>query len=506
MQSVNYLRSALFVDFDNIFISFERQQSEAAELFGSNPDRWVRWLEQQVPIDYRGVERDNLTRRVLVRRCYINPRSFHEYRPYFIRSGFEVVDCPPLTSQGKTSADIHMVVDMLDALAHPTRFDEFIVFSGDADFTPVLLRLRKYDRRTMVLAVGPSSPAYRASSDHLLDESIFLEKGLGIEDTGPAADRVLKEEISKPIKEVLRSIASRLEELANMTGQVAVIDLPGVYKKFPKFAQGENWLGFFSLRRMTEAVVATSGALVIVDEDPWWVETRKKESPVKSEEVELPTFQEIGAVVKEAVGTSHSPVVLASVAQKTTQKFGDQLRLSNWLGTGSFKALIERLELDNLRVSAVIPGFVFDPERHEEPRSLVATEEEQMQTEASPVARKVSSFTEMPHLTTSHYATVLREIAKEVNENGYHLTRTSKAVRDRCAGKGVPVARSHIGFILKGIVFSGHRFGANPETPLSLGEALFKNVLDLCDRSQMDLDQRGIDEVRVWILGDLDRE
>ena len=42
----------------------------------------------------------------------------------------------------KTGTDIHMVMDVLDTLEHRTRFDEFIVLSGDADFTPVLLRLR----------------------------------------------------------------------------------------------------------------------------------------------------------------------------------------------------------------------------------------------------------------------------------------------------------------------------------------------------------------------------
>jgi uncharacterized LabA/DUF88 family protein len=53
-----------------------------------------------------------------------------------------VVDCPPLTQRGKTSADVYMVMDVLDALEHKTEFDEFIILSSDADFTPVLLRLR----------------------------------------------------------------------------------------------------------------------------------------------------------------------------------------------------------------------------------------------------------------------------------------------------------------------------------------------------------------------------
>jgi uncharacterized LabA/DUF88 family protein len=80
---------------------------------------------------------------------------YGRFRPFFTRAAFRVVDCPPLTTRGKNSADIYMVLDILDALEHPTSFDEFILLSADADFTPVMLRLRAHDRRTVLLATGP---------------------------------------------------------------------------------------------------------------------------------------------------------------------------------------------------------------------------------------------------------------------------------------------------------------------------------------------------------------
>jgi hypothetical protein len=153
-----HVRSALFVDFDNIFINLQQLDNRYALEFATSPDRWLSWLEQDLPGTHADSERQ---RRILIRRAYLNPNAFASYRPYFIRSAFEVVDCPPLTSRGKTSTDIHMVMDILDALSHGTRFDEFIVLSGDADFTPVLLRLRQHDRRSAVLAPGYASPAYK---------------------------------------------------------------------------------------------------------------------------------------------------------------------------------------------------------------------------------------------------------------------------------------------------------------------------------------------------------
>jgi hypothetical protein len=69
-------------------------------------------------------------------------------------------------------------LDIVDLLQHETRCDEFIVFSADADFTPVRRKLRRYDRRTTVLAIGFPSAAYQASADVLIDEGQFLREAL----------------------------------------------------------------------------------------------------------------------------------------------------------------------------------------------------------------------------------------------------------------------------------------------------------------------------------------
>jgi uncharacterized LabA/DUF88 family protein len=82
---------------------------------------------------------------------------YQAYRHAFVRAGSEIIDCPPVTSHGKTSTDIYMGLDIVDLLQHGTRCDEFIVFSADADFKPVLRKLRRHDRRTSVLAIGLSA-------------------------------------------------------------------------------------------------------------------------------------------------------------------------------------------------------------------------------------------------------------------------------------------------------------------------------------------------------------
>ncbi|PPK93210.1 uncharacterized LabA/DUF88 family protein [Kineococcus xinjiangensis] len=155
-------RSALFVDFDNIYSGLADTDRRAAEAFATDPDRWVRWLSSGA--DTSGP----FERRFLVRICYLNPVAFGRFRPFFTRNGFKVVDCPPLTQRQKNSADIHMVLDILDALEHRSAYDEFVVASADADFTPVMMRLRAHDRLTAIVTAGPAAAAYRSVCDSVI--------------------------------------------------------------------------------------------------------------------------------------------------------------------------------------------------------------------------------------------------------------------------------------------------------------------------------------------------
>ena len=179
------IRTALFVDFDQVYGGLYRIRPEAAERFATQPDKWLRFFEEGQHV--KGLdEGDEATQRViLVRKCYLNPvgsvrnaapgpyrsgppsrdlqDNFSKYRAYFTRAAFSVVDCPPLTSRGKNSADIVMAMDIIDALGHKTHFEEFIILSGDADFTPVLLRLREHDRATTILGDTLVAAAYRAA-------------------------------------------------------------------------------------------------------------------------------------------------------------------------------------------------------------------------------------------------------------------------------------------------------------------------------------------------------
>jgi hypothetical protein len=180
------MKSALFVDFDNVYSGLRKMDPAVADRFARQPIEWINWLGTSLALPDHS--REGARRRLLVRRCYLNPVLYQKFRPSFNRAGFEIVDCPPMTSEGKTSTDIHMVLDIVDLLQHEAHYDEFIVFSADADFTPVLRKLRRWDRRTTVLAIGFPSAAYQASADLLIEPDLFVRDALGFEDEDePAA-------------------------------------------------------------------------------------------------------------------------------------------------------------------------------------------------------------------------------------------------------------------------------------------------------------------------------
>ena len=187
-ESTGPILTTVFVDYDNIYLSLKRKSEDAAKRFAKDSGAWLQGIvtgELIAPTSPFAVTGE---RRLVMNRCYGNPvprrnsndnstdmNSFPFIRHHFLRSGFEVIDCPPLTAQLKNSADIRIVMDVRDILTHDTYFDEFIIMSGDADFTPVLHRLRAHARRTVVYSNDHTAAPYTAISDGEIRENKLIQ-------------------------------------------------------------------------------------------------------------------------------------------------------------------------------------------------------------------------------------------------------------------------------------------------------------------------------------------
>ena len=469
------MKSALFVDFDNVYTQLRQLQPAAAERFARQPMEWLRWLVDALPIP-PGHD-PQARRRLLVRRCYLNPNWYQNYRLAFLRAGFEVSDCPPVTAQGKTSTDIHMVLDIIELLAHETRCDEFIVLSADADFTPVLRKLRRHDRRTTVLAVGFPSAAYQASADLMIDERLFIEQALGL--AGDAADALG----GGPAAEVAAGVADSAAASAALVA--------------PAMA-GEGVAATAALASSAAALPTASAA----------------------------DLTRMAQRLHQWVAQSPVPLAAGPLALRLRREFAPLLE--HWSGYGSFKALFRALPMGPLVWLAGSGGRVADPARHaldSLPEGVGAAERAadraadrgpdagaERDAEREPLwsgqpamlalAREVCSLTGAPLLPPALVRHLLDLLCEDLAQQPYEPTDTARRIREQCQQRhGLDVALREVVFLLRGMQLNGHVFGRGQDDVHTLAQRLLSQVLFLCEREQMGLGPDAVALIRQWMGG-----
>ncbi len=491
-------KTALYVDFDNIYLGLRAVDVGAAEEFATAPQRWLQWLEEDVAEDAAAAEAQQ-GRSILVRRCYLNPHAFGRYRGYFTRSGFSVIDCPPLTFRSKNSADIVMVMDIIDALEHKTRFDEFIIMSGDADFTPVLHRLRMHDRRIAVLVSGNVAPAYRAACDHLISEDVFIENGLRI---APGAESSLLDAIARRVYE---------EVAAAPAQELPAAELPRILREFPQFTADSNWLGFYSQRALTQALLERRPELGFAGGDLSRIGLVRRLDAATDPAEAAPSGQDLTALrgtiaerLRALVAESPQPVVMARAAHELTREFGDTLRNSNWLGAGTFRQFLARVPDLGFAVAPLpIPGFLYDPQRHEPPSDPSAVGPlAALPPDLAALIRRVHQVTDAPRLSPRQYRVVFALIAEVVNAAGYHFIGTGKTVRDRCVERGEQINRQSITWILSRLASVDAFTTSEPLVPEQLAAAYRTTVLNLLRSADLILDEGDMALLDAWLLAD----
>jgi len=411
------VRTALLVDFENIFLGLQHIDTAAAHCFASDLHGWTQWLETMTypALGVTGPFRRDL----LVRYCYLNPVTSGRYRAEFTRAGFQVVDCPPLTAAGKNSADIHIVIDLLDLLAHPTRFDEIILMSSDSDYTPVMLRLRAHDRRTVIITSGPSAPAFRAACDHVIDVGTFVDIALCCPDSPPPAH-----------------------------------PLPVSSRSAPRRAG--------------------------VPQDDGECRSR------------------IARAVIDLVATSDRPIDLATAAHHVRTVVGVP-QTADWAGAGSFKKLLATEGLAGLEISSVVPGYVFDPARHDPPSDASSRGPGKPEDE---LMERICRITDLPLLSARAYRALFEELAAEVTANGWSQNVIARRVRDRCMERGVQVGRSAVNFVLTGLVHSGHQPRPG-EPPAEIAQAFAEQAQGLCAAARLELSDEENGLLRRRIVSDV---
>ncbi|NMG67565.1 NYN domain-containing protein [Azoarcus indigens] len=496
------MKSALFVDFDNVYSGLRKLDPAIADRFARQPMAWMDWVVNTLAVpDHMPA---GARRRVLVRRCYLNPQAYQRFRPSFNLAGFEIIDCPALTGEGKTSTDIHMVLDIIDLLQHEAHYDEFIVFSADADFTPVLRKLRRWDRRTTVLAIGFPSAAYRASADLLIDQDAFVREALGAseEDLGLGISMPAEAPAESNGAEILAAATRLIRQTVDESAYpVPAAKLAALVLSRLDGVDAASWGGLGNFRGMVEVMnlaplkVSWEGSGVIYD-------PARHEPPAPPRGKVDADPQEMAELIKITVAQSAQPVPCARLASLLTSRY-DGLA-ADWNGKGVFRKFVESLDLSpvtfNWRGSG---GYAYDPARHatEGGENRPGTTAWQGEEELFGIARQIHEVTGVPLLHPADYRALFEAIAADLAEESFELNDTGKRVRDRCRDAGHHVSRADVTFVLRGLLFRGHVFGQGEDDVASLSRKLADNVRSLCLREQMMIDWATDGAIRKWIAG-----
>jgi hypothetical protein len=485
--------SAVFVDYDNIYLSLKRKSEEAAKRFAKDASGWLRGIETGRLITATNAPFSDDRRRMVMNRCYGNPvprrnthdnstdmNSFPFVRHHFLRAGFEVIDCPPLTAQLKNSSDIRMVMDIRDYLTHDTYFDEFIILSGDADFTPVLHRLRAHARRTVIFANDFTAAPYTAISDGEVRESDLIALILSGEmpkDAG--SDR------SAPMPSA-KGDETRREILAEVAASVRASAAPVPLEALAERAMralghektiGTSWAGAGSFRELLRQQLP--GEIKLSGEPPYLAfDPKRHGDDGKSTALEArdPMTAAIGAT---KVGRPAIPELMPLTPAALQQALP-----------------VSAANLPPTRPSASIPP-------------VGRTQAPAAPTAAAPVASsaaiqqsitRIQDACQAPPLAPHEYRLLFEVMAKEISDNDLIGAQTLANITQRAQERGLDVRRDDVRFVLEVVSEADPWFEQGASANLFAGR--FRNfVVARCRGQGLNLSADELDLIDAWFAG-----
>lgn len=169
---VQTIKAILLLDYDSLYRSLNRRKAGAGDQLGARAGAWLEAIESGEML----VPPQPETRhRLLAKRCYADPKVMGKNRGWLTANGVQITDSPTLPGHARSPVDIHLALDVLDALEEGADFEEVIILSAEADLTPLLFRLKAENRRTVVYASDGTAASYRALAERVISEEQLLE-------------------------------------------------------------------------------------------------------------------------------------------------------------------------------------------------------------------------------------------------------------------------------------------------------------------------------------------
>jgi len=523
--------SAIFVDYDNIYLSLKRKNEDAAKRFSKDAALWIKELETGRLITPTNSYGDAGPRRIVMNRCYGNsvPRrnshdnstdmnSFPFVRNHFLRAGSETIDCPPLTAQLKNSADIRMVMDIRDMLTHDTYFDEFIILSGDADFTPLIHRLRAHARRTIIFSNEHTVSPYTAISDGEVREATLLQLLLD----GKIADPLLTADGEQPalaapkldMSTLRREIVAEIATIVRQSGQPVPLEAladRAVRQLGHEKTAGSNWGGTGGFRDLLTTYLPEG--LRISDQAPFVVFEVARMLPADAPRLEARVEQRQPEAVRQEP-VRQEPVRSEAVRPEAVRPDIQRLDRTPPMSQRTQQAAPQApVAAQAEPVAAPVPvaaqpiAAQLTPQPQRAPAPPQAPAQAQIPAQRGPSAiaiqqavARIYDACQAPPLSPPEYRALFEVMAQEISTRGLTGAPTLDNIAAGAKSLGVDVRRDDVRFILEVVSETDPWFEQGASANLFAGR--FRNfVVARCRTHGLQLSADELDLIEHWFAG-----
>jgi hypothetical protein len=442
--------------------------------------------------------------------------SFPFVRHHFLRSGFEIVDCPPLTAQLKNSSDIRMVMDVRDYLTHDTYFDEFVILSGDADFTPVLHRLRAHARRTVIYANDYTAAPYTAISDGEIRESdlisILLDGRIGAE-AGPAeiGGRSDVAQIEAARRDILADVAATVRASAAPVPLEVLADR-AIRNIGHDRTVGTGWGGAGGFRELLAQGLPEG--MRVSGEPPYVVIDSQRHLPQQPapQVMAMPPAPqaEVRAerilaqpIPQQALQPAVQPPQAAPLAPATplapAAREAFPARQQEVAYAPAAPAATAAPAVDRRPAKPAAASYAQQPGVTPAPAQPVQRQPDAQSQIQQSIAR-IHEACQAPPLAPPEYRILFECMAQELNDNGLIGAQTIQNIVQRTQARGIDAFRDDVRFVLEVVSEADPWFEQGASANLFAGR--FRNfVVARCRSQGLNLSADELDLIEAWFAG-----
>lgn len=238
----------VLIDFENIAAGTEK-----AQLGKFNIDAVMNRLKE------RG--------RILIARAYGDWGRYAKFKQDLLRAGVAMMELTSYRGQDKNRADIALVVDAMELAFSRDHIDTYVLLSGDSDFTPLVMKLREFNKHVIGVGTRPSTSRLLSAS---CDEFIFYENirrgankpvEVSGEESGEETVTITKVEAFEKLVEAVQGLQRDLAGpvSSGVLKQAVLRKIPTFdeaeygYTGFAKFLEGAKKKGLITLNADTRA-------------------------------------------------------------------------------------------------------------------------------------------------------------------------------------------------------------------------------------------------------------